>query len=145
MGGESCVRERGTLQLKNKWSLWDAKTKKRVKKENQRLRSYINELKNVPCADCGKSFPSEAMDFDHVPGRGGKLGSVPSMKSYRAISIEARKCDVVCAVCHRVRTASRRHDTRANRKERENWLDGVAEAVEREREAMKKILERDGL
>lgn len=78
------------------------------RKAREKLRKIVRELKSQPCTDCGKKFPPEAMDFDHVPGRGGKLGSVGSRKSARAILIEAAKCDVVCAICHRVRTEKRR-------------------------------------
>lgn len=102
----------------------------------QQMRELVRSLKDVPCADCGQRYSSEVMDFDHVPGRGGKIGSVGSRKSLTAILEEARKCDVVCANCHRLRTRRRHHDQHLIRREREEWLDGLASAVEREREAL---------
>lgn len=70
-------------------------------------RALIRALKDRPCAECGRSFPTEAMDFDHVRGRkkftisGGGKHTLAEMLS------EVAKCEVVCACCHRVRTTSR--------------------------------------
>ena len=67
--------------------------------------------KDVPCADCGLSFPPEAMDYDHVPGRGDKLfrmSNVPRCADPVMVKREMAKCDVVCSNCHRVRTSSRK-------------------------------------
>ena len=36
--------------------------RRRIRDENRRL---IRDLKGEPCADCGLTFPVEAMDFDH--------------------------------------------------------------------------------
>jgi hypothetical protein len=65
-------------------------------------RELILQLKDKPCADCGRSFHYCQMDFDHV--RGVKVGSVSQMKSCKAILAEVAKCEVVCANCHRERT-----------------------------------------
>ena len=122
---------------KPSWRTLSKKDKRIIKKAERQRKSFMDSLKDVPCADCGQHYSSEAMDFDHVPGRGGKLGTVSSRKSMRAIIEEARKCDVVCANCHRVRTARRRSDAVMVKRERGEWLDGIANAVEREREAFK--------
>jgi hypothetical protein len=47
------------------------------------------------------------MDFDHLPGTK-KLGLVARNGGIRWTEAEAKKCDVVCANCHRLRTAERR-------------------------------------
>ena len=74
-------------------------------------RTYIQEKKNVPCADCGQSFPPFVMDFDHVPERGRRSFEISRWASgngkHDLIDAELTKCDVVCANCHRFRTASR--------------------------------------
>ena len=70
----------------------------------------LEELRDVPCADCGRRFPSYAMQFDHRDS---------STKSYTVTRMigragrskileEAAKCDIVCANCHRDRTYLRR-------------------------------------
>lgn len=58
--------------------------------------------------DCGNSFPSECMDFDHV--RGTKLVQVSDLtwSNETTLMTEIAKCDLVCANCHRIRTKARR-------------------------------------
>lgn len=76
-------------------------------------KEYVDRIKGgTPCADCGRSFAAIAMDFDHV--RGAKARSVSSLVSgaYKIdlIQDEIAKCDVVCACCHRIRTAARKEN-----------------------------------
>jgi hypothetical protein len=69
----------------------------------------IAGLKTVPCADCGGKFPYFVMDFDHRDGEE-KLGNISAMVAgwtWKRILAEVAKCDVVCANCHRIRTARR--------------------------------------
>lgn len=68
----------------------------------------ISNLKRAPCIDCGKTFPSEAMEFDHV--RGEKLCDIASMHDspWAKVLHEINKCDLVCSCCHRERTWSQR-------------------------------------
>lgn len=40
----------------------------RRNKSRDEMRIYLSEIKNIPCADCGKSYPSYVMDFDHREG-----------------------------------------------------------------------------
>ena len=72
----------------------------------------LEQLRDVPCADCGIRFPSYVMQFDHRD---------PSQKKYvvtrmvgragrKTILAEAAKCDIVCSNCHRERTYRRRAD-----------------------------------
>ena len=72
----------------------------------QRAQVFIDSYKRgKPCLDCGVTFPSCAMDFDHV--RGKKVRDVSYMvakgKSDKLLLAEIEKCDLVCANCHRVR------------------------------------------
>ena len=70
----------------------------------------IDRLKSVACADCGGSFPTCSMDFDHVDPSA-KLNSVSRMMGKGSLELmlaEAAKCDIVCANCHRLRTFRRR-------------------------------------
>lgn len=74
-----------------------------------KFNAWMARVKNAPCVDCGRTFPPCAMDFDHV--RGDKIFDVSRGvdKTCAAVSAEIAKCDLVCACCHRIRTA-RRHD-----------------------------------
>jgi len=47
------------------------------------------------------------MDFDHVRGAKRFHLSESEHKSKRLIKEEIRKCDLVCANCHRIRTHER--------------------------------------
>lgn len=73
-------------------------------------REYIESLKQGSCEDCGQTFMTCAMDFDHVRGEkryniGYLVGAGASMK---ILDVEIMKCDLVCACCHRIRTWKRR-------------------------------------
>lgn len=75
------------------------------------LREYVQAIKlERGCADCGyRSYPA-ALDFDHLPGhiKTGRLASMSCSNAKAVIHAEIDKCEVVCANCHRVRTAERR-------------------------------------
>jgi hypothetical protein len=77
---------------------------------NQRLLSFrarVNTLKSSPCSDCLLCFNPVAMDFDHV--RGTKFKGIAALWSYSwdLVLEEIKKCDLVCANCHRLRTVVR--------------------------------------
>lgn len=90
------------------------KNKKQFSKKKRRnlLRQLINQTKAQPCADCGKIFPSYAMELDHIADN--KIDSVSKMisqdKSLSDINNELDKTQVVCLCCHRVRTQNRKLD-----------------------------------
>ena len=85
----------------------------RTTRVNRRAReaakSYVDQAKNRPCADCGGKFPPFVMDFDHV--RGEKVADMSRFRSGRLaqarLDAELAKCEVVCANCHRRRTQMR--------------------------------------
>ncbi len=69
---------------------------------------WLNELKKAPCSDCGNTFPPECMDFDHMDPST-KLFNVScaavSGRSVESVMAEVAKCRLICANCHRIRTA----------------------------------------
>lgn len=75
-------------------------------------RAYVDAAKAQPCMDCGVRYPAPVMEFDHRPGVE-KVCHISGMVSARSrytlddIREEIAKCDVVCANCHRMRTAIR--------------------------------------
>lgn len=75
------------------------------KNEQKIFRETLQKYKNVPCADCGKKYPTHVMDFDHRNPLE-KLKNIGNMKGYSMQTLinEINKCDVVCANCHRIRT-----------------------------------------
>lgn len=97
---------------------WYKKNKKefikKVKVNTLRYRELaqgfvLKYLMSNPCKDCGETDPI-VLEFDHV--RGKKVASVCNMSvsggcSLVKIKKEIDKCEVVCANCHRKRTAKR--------------------------------------
>ena len=65
-----------------------------------------------PCQDCGETDPL-VLEFDH---RGAKLFNIAQGlrdRNWQTVLDEIGKCDVVCANCHRRRTALRKGFVRA--------------------------------
>ena len=58
-----------------------------------------------PCADCGLIYPPYVMDFDHIDptGKTELVSQLVRMNSSKMIE-EMKKCELVCANCHRIRT-----------------------------------------
>lgn len=78
-----------------------------------RNRAWIHEHKSGrPCSDCQQMFPAICMDFDHLDGAT-KVASIARLvmnfSSIEKLEEEIRKCELVCANCHRIRTYRRLH------------------------------------
>lgn len=81
--------------------------KQQVKELRQRNQQFIWDFYSThPCVDCGENDPI-VLELDHV--RGKKLAGVSQLvhntRSLKVIEDEIAKCEVVCANCHRRRTA----------------------------------------
>ena len=101
----SCARaSKAEWHLRNK-----DLSRSRRKQRRDKVRDFIIERKQAPCLDCGGKFHHSVMDFDHV--RGEKVTNIAELRiasaSFEKIEIEIDKCDLVCAVCHRIRTWNR--------------------------------------
>jgi hypothetical protein len=75
-----------------------------------RNREYVRKIKeDNPCTDCGEYYHYSQMDFDHIDGK--KKHNISrvanSAVSIKTIKDELRKCELVCANCHRLRTWQR--------------------------------------
>ena len=79
---------------------------------NKKLLQQIYwDAKNVPCADCNKSYPHYVMDMDHIADN--KIANVSTLigrGNIKKMLDEIAKCEVVCSNCHRARTYARRQD-----------------------------------
>jgi hypothetical protein len=86
--------------------------------------AVLREAKAKPCVDCGRIWPQQAMQLDHV--RGVKTYTVTAMVyasgtvridrgpradgrkvhqcTMQELLDEIAKCDVICACCHACRT-----------------------------------------
>jgi len=88
-----------------------SKKQERDRQNKVNAKIAIDKIKDVPCLDCGNRFPPVAMDFDHI---GPKSKSIAEMVSQgyklQLILEEIAKCEIICACCHRVRTAKRKQN-----------------------------------
>ena len=80
-----------------------------ISRDNERyyrFREILIQAKNKPCVDCGREFPTCAMDLHHRnPSE--KVRNVSNLKDFSSelkLKEEIAKCDVVCACCHRIRS-----------------------------------------
>jgi hypothetical protein len=75
----------------------------------RRNQDAVNAAKSGPCVDCGRKFPLECMDLDHVLERGPKLFNLSKLGARKLENVlaEIAKCDLVCSNCHRLRTFER--------------------------------------
>lgn len=86
-----------------------------VRKNKLRVSTFIKNYKMArACVDCGfsgKNFPY-VLDFDHLEGGASKKFTIGGWSkvvlSIEAIVTEIKKCELVCANCHRIRTFSRK-------------------------------------
>lgn len=86
-------------------------TSRRTKSQQKALRQFVDKLKSAPCTDCKQSFPPYVMDYDHLTDD--KVQMISKMVglavSEETILNEIKKCELVCANCHRIRTYKRAH------------------------------------
>ena len=87
-----------------------AASKRRLRHE--RTLWLLDYFEAHPCSDCGESDPV-VLDFDHQRDKTFAIGEALSYRRWETILAEISKCVVVCANCHRRRTARRRGSLRA--------------------------------
>lgn len=80
--------------------------KTRIRSERIRLKRQLIDSLGGKCVDCGYSAHLAALDFDHVdPKTKTKgIGQMLPADSIEYILVEASKCVIRCANCHRIKT-----------------------------------------
>ena len=86
---------------RRKQELWAARTQ-----------LLLDHFADHPCTDCGETDPL-VLEFDHLRDKRFNIGTKLATFPWEVILEEIAKCDVVCANCHRRRTARRRGSNRA--------------------------------
>jgi len=79
----------------------------RRKIREQNARKVFEYLTHHPCVSCGESDPI-VLEFDHRD-RVEKSGNIANMivnSSWTRVESEIEKCDVLCANCHRRKSAA---------------------------------------
>ena len=82
----------------------EAYRRQRRKKYNER-QYLLAWLKDVPCKDCGERLPSCCMDFHHMGHKTFTISKVLLHIPIENLLAEVSQCIVLCANCHRIRTA----------------------------------------
>jgi hypothetical protein len=78
----------------------------------ERARYLIDFFRSHPCIDCGEDDPI-VLEFDHLEGKEFAIAKGLRDRNWQSVLDEMAKCEVVCANCHRRRTARRRGFVRA--------------------------------
>lgn len=85
-----------------------SKSVKRTAKIRKETRLWLNDLKNAPCKDCGKKYPPYIMDFYHIEQKENDINFYIRYGCSKSKLInEIKKCEIICANCHRERTYKR--------------------------------------
>ncbi len=82
------------------------KTKAKARVNTHRIRLY-KYLESHPCVQCGETDPI-VLEFDHIHQSSKTIAisnAVCNGWSWRRIVTEIEKCQVLCANCHRRKTA----------------------------------------
>lgn len=70
----------------------------------QNMRLLVDYLLEHPCVDCGEPDPL-VLEFDHLRDKRFEIARGVRDKNWAELVSEIEKCEVVCANCHRRRTA----------------------------------------
>lgn len=110
-GKSSICRDCSKVKWKEYYRRESAAHKKSVrirrKAEIDKMKKHRDERKDVPCIDCGRSYPPYVMDFDHLGDKLCNVSTLSEFSSFTAFKKEADKCEVICSNCHRIRTHRR--------------------------------------
>jgi hypothetical protein len=90
----------------NKQRYIDAAARRRRTVVMERVELLIAYLRKHPCADCGESDPV-VLEFDHLRDKKFSISKIWRDHQWQTVLDEMAKCEVVCANCHRRRTARR--------------------------------------
>lgn len=78
----------------------------------ERYRFLSDFLSAHPCVDCGETDVT-VLEFDHLRDKEFAIAVGIAFKSWADLEREMEKCEVVCANCHRRRSAARHGYLRA--------------------------------
>jgi hypothetical protein len=90
----------------NKQRYIDSAHRRRKRVVAERVAYLVSFLREHPCVDCGEADPI-VLEFDHLRDKKFDIGKGLRDREWQSVLDEMAKCDVVCANCHRRRTARR--------------------------------------
>lgn len=74
--------------------------------QNERRKEFYNWLKTKSCVDCGNS-DFRVLEFDHITDKKFEISRKIKAMLLTTLLEEISKCEIVCANCHKIRTAER--------------------------------------
>jgi hypothetical protein len=84
----------------------DAARRRKLAVIAERIDFLVAYLRVNPCVDCGETDPI-VLEFDHLGDKSFGIGEGFRDRNWQSVLDEMAKCEVVCANCHRRRTAER--------------------------------------
>lgn len=75
-----------------------------------KIKMFVLEIKNnTPCVDCGIIYENEPWltEFDHLSDKLDTISKLMAYGSFQKLKTEILKCELVCLICHRRRSAKR--------------------------------------
>ncbi|MGN6663354.1 MAG: hypothetical protein ACTHK6_03965 [Solirubrobacterales bacterium] len=96
----------------NKQRYIDATARRKKAQLEGRVVFLVDHFRNHPCIDCGETDPV-LLEFDHLRDKKFTIATGIRNRNRNDVLDEIAKCDVVCANCHRRRTAQRGEFLRA--------------------------------
>lgn len=91
---------------KNRQRYIDQAKKRTEKVLAERMQFLLEHFSSHPCVDCGETDVA-VLEFDHLGEKAFNVSSGVRDRGEEAFYEEIAKCEVVCANCHRRRTARR--------------------------------------
>src|SRR6266545_501265 len=82
------------------------KTYRYQKKRRRQLKAKLVAMRGGRCADCPYSGPPAAFDFHHRDPKSKRFRIGAFSGQWEELLVEAEKCDMLCANCHRIRHAA---------------------------------------
>ncbi|MDP1793765.1 MAG: hypothetical protein Q8K63_06465 [Acidimicrobiales bacterium] len=102
-----CVRANSKAHYEANKTSYIARAKNaRVGVRARNMVLVVEYLRAHPCVDCGNS-DVRVLEFDHIRDKAFDVSAKLSDYSWSTLLKEIAKCEVVCANCHRRRTARR--------------------------------------
>ena len=89
---------------RNKSRYLENATKRTRRVLRDRMEYVVRYLATHPCVECGEGDPV-VLEFDHLRDKRFDIATGVRERNWQEALDEIEKCDVVCANCHRRRTA----------------------------------------
>ena len=109
---KTCYKSRRTLHYKEHYEIYGKEYRERAKLRKVKVKREIQEkvytlLAERCCEGCGFD-DVRALEFDHIDPEFKSFGiarAISDCYSWKKIDEEIKKCRVLCANCHKIRTA----------------------------------------